>query len=70
MAGAATNTESRRTELRSSAGEVVSIADAAAECGVTVGTIIGWMVQDGMLLEHPNGGYLPVPHADLIELNR
>lgn len=42
--------------------EVVSIADAAADCGVTVETFVGWMVDSGMLLEHPNGGYIPVPH--------
>jgi hypothetical protein len=45
--------------------EVVSIPDAAAECGVTVGTFIGWMVESGMLLEHPNGGYIPSPHPDI-----
>jgi hypothetical protein len=49
--------------------EVVSIADAAAECGVSVGTFIGWMVKSGMLLQHPNGGYVPSPHPDLVELS-
>ena len=48
--------------------EVVSIADAAVECGVSVEAFIGWMVRDGMLLEHPNGGYIAGPHPDLVEL--
>lgn len=48
--------------------EVLSIPDAAAECGVTVETFIGWMVKSGMLLKHPNGGYIPSPHPDIREL--
>lgn len=48
--------------------EVVSIVDAAAECGVSVESFIGWMVRDGMLLEHPNGGYTAGPHPDLTTL--
>ncbi len=42
--------------------ELVSIADAAAECGVSLETFISQMVDSGMLLEHPNGGYTPSPH--------
>lgn len=34
--------------------ESVSIADAAAECGVTVSTFISWEVDAGMLLELPD----------------
>jgi hypothetical protein len=45
--------------------ELVSIADAAAECGMSVDELIGLMLRDGMLLEHPNGGYVPVPHPDV-----
>jgi len=48
--------------------EVVSIEDAAAECGVTVSTFIGWMVESGLLLEHPNGGYIPSPHSDIVQM--
>lgn len=48
--------------------EVLSIRDAAAECGVTVETFIGWLVESGMLLEHPNGGYIASPHPDIREL--
>ena len=47
--------------------ELVSIADAAEELGVSVETLIGWMVRDGMLLEMPDGGYVPSPHPDLRE---
>ncbi len=48
--------------------EVVPIADAAAECGVTVETFLGWLVESGMLLEHPNSGYVPSPHPDLVRV--
>lgn len=48
----------------------VSIPDAAAECGVSVETFFGWMVDSGMLLEHPNGGYIPSVHPDLVEVPR
>jgi hypothetical protein len=50
--------------------EVLSIADAAAECGVTVETFVRWMVRDGMLLEHLDGGYVAAPHPDVIGLDR
>lgn len=50
--------------------EIVSIADAAAECGVSVEEFIGWLVDSGLLIEHPNGGYVPVPHPDLVAINR
>lgn len=59
----------KRTE-RTKLDEVVSISDAAAECGVTVETFIAWMVESGMFLEHPTGGYIPSPHPDLVELDR
>lgn len=48
--------------------ELVSIADAAAECGIPVDELIGHMVRDGMLIEHPNEGYMPSPHPDIREL--
>lgn len=48
--------------------EVLSIPDAAAESGVSVETFIGWLVRDGMLFEHPDGGYIASPHPDLVEL--
>jgi hypothetical protein len=48
--------------------EVLSISDAAAECGMSVAELIELMVRDGMLIEHPNGGYIPSPHPDLVEL--
>lgn len=34
-------------------GPPISIADAAAECGVTVATFISWLVASGMLLVIP-----------------
>ena len=49
--------------------DVFSIADAAAECGVSVEAFIEWMVRDGLLLEHPNGGYVPSPHPSIRHLN-
>jgi hypothetical protein len=48
--------------------EVLSIADAAAECGVSVEVFIQGLVDSGLLLEHPNGGYIPSPHPDIKEL--
>jgi hypothetical protein len=48
--------------------ELVSIADAAAECGMSMDELIGRMVRDGMLIEHPNGGFVPSPHPDIREL--
>ena len=45
--------------------EFVPIGEAAAECGVPVDQFIGWLVQSGTLLEHPNGGYVPSPHPDI-----
>jgi hypothetical protein len=33
--------------------EVAWVADAAADCGVTVETFMGWLVESGILLEHP-----------------
>jgi hypothetical protein len=45
--------------------EVVSIPDAAAECGMTVEEFIRRMAEDGLLIEHPNGGYIASPHPDI-----
>ena len=45
--------------------ELVSISDAAAECGMSVAELIEAMVRDGMLIPHPNGGYIPSPHPDI-----
>lgn len=45
--------------------EVLSIPDAAAECGMSVGELIGHMVRDGLLIEHPNGGFIASPHPDI-----
>jgi len=50
--------------------DYLTIPEAAAEAGVSVETFIGWLVESGMLLEHPNGGYIPSPHPDLVELPR
>lgn len=50
-------------------GEVVSLADAAAECGMSEAGLVALMVRDGLLIEHPNGGYVPSPHPDLVELS-
>ena len=44
---------------------LVSIAEAAADCGMSVEELIGHMVRDGMLIEHPEGGYIPSPHPDI-----
>lgn len=33
--------------------EIISISDAAAEAGVPVGVFIAWLVQSGLLIEHP-----------------
>jgi hypothetical protein len=54
--------------MDSHATAVVSIADAAAEVGVSIDTFIGWMAESGMLLEHPSGGYIAGPHPDLVRL--
>jgi hypothetical protein len=48
--------------------EAISISDAAAACGVTVAVFIGWMVGSGLLLEHPDGGYVPSPHPDIVQM--
>ncbi len=45
--------------------EIVSISDAAAECGMSVEELIGLMVRDGMLIEHPEGGFIASPHPDI-----
>ncbi len=45
--------------------ELISIADAAAECGMSVAELIEHMVRDGMLIEHPDAGYVPAPHPDI-----
>jgi hypothetical protein len=45
--------------------ETVSIPEAAAELGISVEELIGLVAQDGMLIEHPNGGYIPSPHPDI-----
>lgn len=48
--------------------EVLNLSDAAAECGLTVDELVKFMVLDGLLLEHPNGGHIPAPHNDIQEL--
>jgi hypothetical protein len=75
-----------------SPAEVVPIADAASECGVTVATYISWLNDSGMLLVIPGTEdpmcewrvfdgikhhvedcgcrFVPVPHPDLVELDR
>ncbi len=50
--------------------ELLSIADAAAECGMSVEELIERMAEDGLLIEHPNGGYIASPHPDIRELDR
>lgn len=49
----------------SGSDQMMSIAEAAAECGMSVDELIGHMVRDGMLIEHPEGGYIPSPHPDI-----
>lgn len=50
--------------------ELVSIAEAAADCGMSVEELIGHMVRDGMLIPVPDepGQYVPSPHPDIREL--
>ncbi|VEG58153.1 Uncharacterised protein [Mycolicibacterium aurum] len=48
--------------------EVVSVAEAAAELGLSLNEFIALLVRDGMLVEHPDGGYVPSPHPDITEL--
>jgi hypothetical protein len=50
------------------AEQLVSVADAAAECGMSLDELIGHMVRDGMLIEYPHGGYVPSPHPDIREI--
>jgi hypothetical protein len=50
--------------------QVLSIADAAQECGMTVSEFIDQMTRDGLLIEHPNGGCIASPHPDIRELDR
>jgi hypothetical protein len=50
--------------------EVMSLADAAAECGMSVEEFIEVLVKDGTLIEHPNGGYIASPHPDIQGLDR
>jgi hypothetical protein len=45
--------------------EVLSITEAAAEIGISVEELIGRMAEDGLLIEHPNGGYIAGPHPDI-----
>jgi hypothetical protein len=50
--------------------DVLSFDEAARELGVTAEEFIAILVETGMLLEHPNGGYIPSPHPDLVERPR
>jgi hypothetical protein len=45
--------------------ELVSIADAAAECGVSVEVFLSWLIDSGLVLRCPDGSYLPAPHPDI-----
>lgn len=48
--------------------EVLTITQAAAECGISVEALIRRMAEDGLLIEHPNGGCIASPHPDIREL--
>ncbi len=50
--------------------EVISIHDAAAECGVPPSEFIGRMVASGMLLDHPEGGWIAGPHPAIQAVER
>lgn len=45
--------------------DIVSIADAAAECGMTVAEFLGQMVSDGLLMRDEDGDLMPGLHPDL-----
>ncbi len=45
--------------------ELVSIADAAAECGVSVEVFFQGLIDAGLILRCPDGSYLPAPHPDI-----
>ncbi|BBX04304.1 hypothetical protein [Mycolicibacterium moriokaense] len=47
--------------------EVVSIEDAARECGVSVEVFVDWLIRDGMVLRHPEDPdrYIPGPHPSI-----
>lgn len=44
---------------------LVPIDKAAAELRIPLETFVGWLVESGLLLEHPNGGYIASPHPDI-----
>ncbi|BBY60315.1 hypothetical protein [Mycolicibacterium sarraceniae] len=48
--------------------ELVSIAEACVELDMTEAQLIAVMVADGLLIEHPNGGYIPSPHPAIAPL--
>ncbi|WP_176217664.1 hypothetical protein [Mycobacterium avium] len=50
--------------------QVLSILEAAAECGMTVSEFVTQMTRDGLLIEHPEGGLIASPHPSIRELDR
>lgn len=48
--------------------EVLTMAEAAAELDMTVAEFITLLTWEGLVLEHPDGGYVPGPHPDLVQL--
>lgn len=40
---------------------------AALRCGVPFEEYFAGLVKDGLVLEHPGGGYVPSPHPDIID---
>lgn len=45
--------------------DIVSIADAAAECGMTIAEFLEQMEADGLLMRDEHGNLIPGLHPDL-----
>lgn len=46
--------------------ETMTLHEAAAELGCTLDELFEQLVADGMVLEHPGGGYVVSPHPDMV----
>ncbi|WP_280215297.1 hypothetical protein [Nocardia cyriacigeorgica] len=44
----------------------MSMYMAALRCGMSFDEYFAVLVEDGMILEHPNGGYIPSPHPSVV----
>ncbi|WP_280179890.1 hypothetical protein [Nocardia cyriacigeorgica] len=44
----------------------MSMHMAALRCGMSFDEFFAVQVEDGMILEHPNGGYIPSPHPSIV----